>query len=160
PKLYALLDPALERFKALSEHEQDEFRAALRRFVHVYAFLSQIVSFADTKLERDYLYARALGTILPGSNEGRLDLGTEVELTRLRLEKAFEGSVSLDHGEGEVRTIFDGRGPQHKPEAEHLSQIIEIINERFGLKLTDADQILFDQFERTWIDDPTLATQA
>ena len=32
-------------------------------------------------------------------------------------------------------TIFDGRGPQHEPEAEHLSQIIEIINERFGLKL-------------------------
>ena len=160
PKLYALLDPALERFKALPEQQQDEFRAALRRFVHVYAFLSQIVSFTDTTLERDYLYGRALGTLLPGSSEGRLDLGREVELTHLRLEKAFEGSVSLDHGEGEVRTIFDGRGPQHEIEAEHLSRIIEIINERFGLKLTDADQILFDQFERTWIDDPTLATQA
>jgi type I restriction enzyme R subunit len=160
PKLYALLDPALERFKALPEQQQDEFRAALGRFVHVYAFLSQIVSFADTKLERDYLYLRALGTLLPGSAEGRLDLGREVELTHLRLEKGFEGSVSLDHGEGEVRTIFDGRGPQHEQEAEQLSRIIEIINERFGLNLTDADQILFDQFEQTWIDDPTLATQA
>ena len=160
PKLYALLDPAVERFKALPDSLQDEFRAALRRFVHVYAFLSQIVSFADTKLERDYLYVRALGTMLPGSTEGRLDLGREVELTHLRLEKAFEGSVSLDHGEGEVRTIFDGRGPQHEPEAEHLSRIIEVINERFGLKLTEADQILFDQFEQAWVEDQTLATQA
>ena len=65
PKLYALLDPAVERFKALTEEQQDEFRAALQRFVHVYAFLSQIVSFADTELERDYLYARALATLCP-----------------------------------------------------------------------------------------------
>jgi type I restriction enzyme R subunit len=160
PKLYALLDPAVERFKSLPEEQRDEFRAALRRFVHVYAFLSQIVSFADTSLERDYLYARALGTLLPGSTEGRLDLGREVELTHLRLEKVFEGSVSLDHGEGEVRTIFDGRGPQHEQEAEHLSRIIEVINERFGLKLTEADQLLFDQFEEGWAADEKLAAQA
>jgi type I restriction enzyme, R subunit len=159
-KVYALLDPALERFRALPEAQQDEFRGALGRFVHVYSFLAQIVSFSDTKLEGDYLYARALATLLPGSREGRLDLGQEVELTHLRLEKAFEGSVSLDHGEGEVRTIFDGRGPQHEQEAEHLSKIIEIINERFGLTLTDADQVLFDQFEQAWIEDQTLAAQA
>lgn len=59
----------------------------------------------------------------PGSkttgSEGRLDLGREVEPTHLRPEKAFEGSVSLDHGEGEVRTIFDGRGRQHEIEAGH-----------------------------------------
>jgi hypothetical protein len=50
-------------------------------------------------------------------------------------------------------TRFDGRGPQHEPEAEHLSRIIEIVNERFGLKLTQADQLLFDQFEESWIAD-------
>ena len=144
----------------MPEHEQDEFRAALRRFVHVYAFLAQIVSFADTQLERDYLYSRALATMLPRSREGRLDLGREVELTHLRLDKTFEGSVSLGLGEGEVRTVFDGRGPQHEPDAEHLSRIIEVINERFGMKLTDADQLLFDQFEQAWLEDPTLAAQA
>jgi type I restriction enzyme, R subunit len=76
------------------------------------------------------------------------------------MEKAFEGSVSLDHGEGEVRVIFDGRGPQHEQEAEHLSRIIEVINERFGLKLTQADQLLFDQFEEGWAADEGLAAQA
>ncbi len=160
PKLYALLDPALERFKALTEDQQGEFRAALQRFIHVYSFLAQVVSFADTALERDYLYSRALATLLPRSAEGRLDLGKQVELTHLRLEKTFEGSVSLDHGEGEVSTIFDGRGPRNEQEAEHLSRIIEIINARFGLKLTDTDQLLFNQFEEDWIADPTLATQA
>src|SRR5439155_16263757 len=96
----------------------------------------------------------------PGSSDGRLDVGRAVDLTHLRLEKTFEGSASLDHGGGEVRSSFDGHGPEHIGEAEHLSRIIEVINERFGLKLTDADQLLFDQFEEGWAADGKLAAQA
>jgi type I restriction enzyme, R subunit len=160
PKLYALLDPGLERFNALPDKTQDEFRAALQRFVNIYSFLSQVVSFTDTNLERDYLYARALGLMLPGRAEGSLDLGTEVELTHLRLEQTFEGSASLERGEGDVQTIFDGRGSSNEPIPERLSQIVALINERFGMQLTDADQLLFDQFEQDWLADSTLATQA
>ncbi len=68
--------------------------------------------------------------------------------------------MSLDRGEGEVSTIFDGRGPQHHQQPEHLSKIIEIINERFGLNLTVTDQVLLDQFEQAWVVDQTLAVQA
>ena len=160
PKLYALVDPGLERFTALPEKTQEEFRGALQRFINIYSFLSQVVSFTDTGLERDYLYARALNLVLPGRSEGRLDLGKEVELTHLRLEKTFEGSASLEHGEGDVQTIFDGRGSLNEPEAERLSQIIALLNERFGMQLTEADQLLFDQFEQSWVEDTTLATQA
>jgi len=160
PKLYALLDPAVERFKDLPEKTQDEFRGALQRFTHVYSFLSQVVCFTDTSLERDYLYARALGLMLPGHSEGKLDLGQEVELTHLRLEKTFEGSAALEHGEPDITTIFDGRGGRNDPQPEHLSQIVALINERFGMQLTEADQLLFDQFEQSWVEDDTLATQA
>ena len=150
PKLHALLDPALERFKALPEEEQNELRSALQRFVNAYRFLAQIVSFTDSNLERDYLYCRALQSLLPGTGSGRLDLGTELQLTHLRLEQTWEGSAAPEDTEGELRAIFDGRGKQHEPETEKLSQIIEIINERFGLSLGEADQLLFDQFEQTW----------
>jgi type I restriction enzyme R subunit len=160
PKLYALLDPALVRFGDLSDLRQDEFRAALQRFVKIYSFLSQVVSFTDTGLERDYLYARALGLMLPGRSEGRLDLGREVELTHLRLEKTFEGSASLEHGAGDVQTIFDGRGSNFEPESERLSEIVALVNERFGMNLSEADQLLFDQFEQDWLADPLLASQA
>ena len=160
PKLHALLDPALERFKALPEEEQDEFRGALGRFLNAYRFLAQIVSFTDSNLERDYLYCRALQSLLPGTGSGRLDLGTELQLTHLRLEQTWEGSASPEDTHGELRAIFDGRGKQHEPETEKLSQIIEIINERFGLDLGEADQLLFDQFEQTWAEDETLAAQA
>ena len=52
---------------------------------------------------------------------------------------------------GEVKTIFgEGRGKQGEPNVEHLSEIVEELNERFGLNLDERDQLLFDQFEEAW----------
>ena len=46
------------------------------------------------------------------------------------------------------------------PELEALSQIIDTLNERFGLELTETDQLLFDQYERDWLSDPEVTDQA
>jgi SWI2/SNF2 ATPase-like protein len=74
--------------------------------------------------------------------------------------QTFEGSGSLESGGGEVVAIFSGRGREHELEKEHLSRIVEVINERYGLELGEADQLLFDQFEETWAADETLAARA
>jgi type I restriction enzyme, R subunit len=59
-RLYAALAPAVDRSNhTLDDDEQDRFRDALGRFLRIYAFLSQVVAFTDSKLERDYLYDRA-----------------------------------------------------------------------------------------------------
>jgi type I restriction enzyme R subunit len=158
--VYAALDPARERFGELDEEVQDAFRDVLTRFVNMYAFVSQIVSYVDRELERDYLYTRALLAYLPGQAAERLDLGSEVEMTHLKIAQTFEGSGSLEEGGGEVVAIFSGHGPEHELEKEHLSRIVEVINERFGLDLGEADQLLFDQFEETWAADETLVARA
>jgi len=158
--VYAALDPARARFLELDEEVQDAFRDVLARFVSLYAFISQIVAYVDRQLERDYLYARALLACLPGQAAERLDLGSEVELTHLKIAQTYEGSASLDEGGGEVVAIFSGRGPEHEPESEHLSRIVDVMNERFGLELGDADQLLFDQFEESWAADETLVARA
>ena len=161
-KVYALLDPAVERFKALEEEDRLGFKDALDKFVRTYSFLSQIVSFGDSKLERDYLYCRALASRLRDvATIERLDLGTEVELTHLRSEITFEGSLSLSADTAEVKTVFgDGAGRRNDPDVEPLSEIVETLNERFGLNLDERDQLLFDQFEETWVADPKVAAQA
>jgi type I restriction enzyme, R subunit len=159
-EVYAALDPPRDRFLELDEEVQDAFRDVLTRFVHMYAFVSQIVSYVDRQLERDYLYARALLACLPGQAAERLDLGREVQLTHLKIAQSYEGSGSLEEGGGEVVAIFSGRGPEHEPESEHLSRIVDVINERFGLELGDADQLLFDQFEESWAADEKLADRA
>lgn len=94
--------------------ERVAFKDALDKFVRTYSFLSQVVSFGDTKLERDYLYCRALASILRGANtvEG-LDLGSSVELTHLRHAAQYSGSLELSADVGEVKTVFaDGTGSQ------------------------------------------------
>jgi type I restriction enzyme R subunit len=161
-KVYAALDPAVDRFEDLADEERVAFKDALDKFVRTYSFLSQVVSFGDTKLERDAIYCRALAARLrDAASVERLDLGTEVELTHLRTALTFEGSLSLDVESGEVKTIFgEGRGRQGEPPVEHLSQIVEELNERFGLNLDERDQLLFDQFEETWVADPTVVDQA
>ncbi len=161
-QVYSALDVAVDRFRALPEEDRAAFKDALDKFVRTYSFLSQVVSFGNSGLERDYRYCRALAACLRDKNTlERLDLGAEVELSHLRNEVTFEGSLALTKTEGEVKTIFgDGAGRQHEPEVIALSQIIEILNERFGLNLDDADQLLFDQFEEVWAKDPELAAQA
>jgi type I restriction enzyme R subunit len=158
--VYAALDPARDRFDEFDEEVQDAFRDVLTRFVNLYAFVSQIVSYVDRELEREYLYGRALLAYLPGQAAERLDLGSEVEMTHLKIAQTFEGSGSLEEGGGEVVAIFSGRGKEHELDKEHLSRIVEVINERYGLDLGDADQLLFDQFEETWAADEQLAARA
>jgi len=157
---HAALGLALARFDGLDEEVQDAFRDLLARFVSLYAFVSQIVSYVDRRLERDYLYARALLACLPGQAAERLDLGSEVALTHLKIAQTYEGSAALDEGGGEVVAIFSGRGKEHEPEKEHLSRIVDVMNERFGLELGDADQLLFDQFEESWAADESLSARA
>ena len=84
---YGTLSPGVERFRALGDDDQAEFKDALDKFVRTYSFLSQVVSFGDTKLERDYRYCRALASVIRApADDGGIDLGSEVELTALQIE--------------------------------------------------------------------------
>ncbi len=161
-KVYALLDPAVERFTALGEEDRLAFKDALDKFVRTYSFLSQIVSFGDSELERDYLYCRGLAPKLRDETTiERLDLGTEVELTHLRTEITFEGTLTLTSDTAEVKSMFsDGSGRHNELAVEPLSQIVHELNERFGLNLDRQDQLLFDQFEETWVANPEVIAQA
>lgn len=158
--VYAASDPALARFGELDEEVQDAFRDVLARYVSIYSFVSQIVPYVDRSLERDYVFGKALLSRLPGQAADRLDLGSEVELSHLRIQQTFEGTGSLEEGGGEVVAIFSGRGKEHELDAEHLSRIVDVINERFGTDWGDADQLLFDQFEETWAADEDLGARA
>ncbi len=161
-RVYAAMDPAIERFRSLGDEERLAFKDALDRFVRAYSFLSQVVDFTDTGLERDYTYCRALAAYVRGAaTVERLDLGTEVALTHLRNELTFAGSLGLTSDEGEVSSLFaDGSGRQNDPALEPLSAIVAQLNDRFGLNLSERDQLLFDQFEETWIADPQVVAQA
>jgi type I restriction enzyme R subunit len=161
-EVYSVLGPARSRFEALDDDNRLAFRDALNKFVRTYSFLSQIVAFGSTELERDYVYCRALAAYLRDQmTSERMDLGTEVELTHLRNEMTFEGSLSLPEDQHEVRSLFgDGQGSKQEPETETLSQIVTLLNDRFGTSFSQADQLFFDQVEEECTSDPELVDQA
>ncbi len=141
-RIHAALTPTIDRFRALEPDEQLRFRDDLERFVRTYAFLSQIVCFTDVKLERDYLFCKALAAFI--KTGGSAAVHPEVELTHLKLEQTFSGSVTLTEAQGEVTTIFSGTGRLHEPEPEPLSVIIERLNERFGTDFAPEDRVFYD----------------
>ena len=84
PKLYALLDPCVVRFEELDEEEQDEYRGLLVDFRNLYSFLSQVIPYQDSDLEKLYTYVRFLLTRLPRRDSGpRYDFEDEVMLKLL-----------------------------------------------------------------------------
>ncbi|HEX6757585.1 MAG TPA: type I restriction endonuclease, partial [Propionibacteriaceae bacterium] len=159
-RLHAALGPSLDRFASLAEAEQDRFRDALGRFVRVYAFLSQIVTFADPALERDYVYGKSLQVFLKSDAGAAVDISGVIELTHLRHEQEFAGSVSLDSDTGEVVTISSGAGRLAEPEPEPLSVIINRLNERYGTEWRDADRVVFDAALQDVVNDQRVQVQA
>lgn len=147
-ELYRYLAPALGRFQALldSDEESDQetaeqFRADLNDFVRKYSFLSQIVPYRDAELERLYLYGRHLLNRLPRRQDGGIDVG-ELDLSHLRVEKTGEYDVSLaPEGVTMMAGFGDGSGSATEPEKSPLSELIEKFNERFGTNFTEADLI-------------------
>ncbi|MTD44854.1 DEAD/DEAH box helicase [Conexibacter sp. W3-3-2] len=159
--LYAQLDPAIERYAALADDDLREgFRAALTAFVRVYAFLAQIVPFADPELEQLYTYSRFLALRLPREQPAGLDLADDVVLTHLRTELIGEHDLSLTEGGGVIPGFTgEGTGGQD-PQLAKLSEIIDRLNERFGTEFTEADKVFVDQIEQTCVENEALATQA
>ncbi|WP_327373586.1 DEAD/DEAH box helicase family protein [Streptomyces sp. NBC_01216] len=148
-ELYRRLSPAVTRYEALRDNDEDEddvktaedFRADLHDYVRKYGFLAQIVPYHDPDLERLHLYGRYLLTRLRGRTDGGVDIG-EVDLSHLRVQKTGEHDVSLSP-EGPATMPGFGEGPGGAKEAEKslLSELIEKFNAKFGTDFTEQDVI-------------------
>ena len=100
--LNSYLDPAVDRFKALEEEEQENFKKTLISYKNLYSFLSQIIPFHDSDLEKLYAYGRFLLTKLPRKDFGpKYEFDDEVALKYYRLQKISEMNLSNLNPEGE-----------------------------------------------------------
>lgn len=161
----AALDPCVARFKETQEEKPDEaelWRGKLIAFCSLYGFLSQIIPYQDTDLERLYVFLRHLATKLPKRGAGpSYQFDDEVRLEYYRLQKISEGSISLNDGQA---NRLDGpseigTGVLHE-EAVPLSRLIDVVNDRFGTDFNQADQLFFDQIVEAAISDAALRQAA
>ncbi|NMC64056.1 MAG: type I restriction endonuclease subunit R [SAR324 cluster bacterium] len=177
-RINALMDIAVERFKALKDdlrsslpeeewkqtkiEAQEEFRGKLQVFRNLYSFLSQIIPYQDSDLEKLYTYARFLLKKLPRPETGpEYNFDDEVNLKFYRLQKISEGRIELKAGEhGELKGPTSvGTGKYRKNEID-LSQLINLLNERFGTNFKPADQLFFDSVREEAVADSGLRQAA
>ena len=154
-RMEAQLQPAVGRFADLDEEEQTAFRDRLGAFVNLYAFLSQIIPYADADLERLSSFGRALLRHLRVGRDGaRVHLGDDVELEYYRLQRVSSGALEIAEdppvyvtSPREVGTGDPGE------ETAPLSEIIDRLNERFGTDFTEEDGLFFEQVKERAVRD-------
>jgi type I restriction enzyme, R subunit len=144
------LQPAVDRFKAIADAEKrEEIREKLSGYVKVYAFLSQIIPYADRDLEMLYSYGRFLLPHLPLDRDATIvQVGDEVALQYYRLERVFSGAIELREGEVQyIKSPTEVGTGKAKDEKAPLSEIIEVLNERFGTQFSEVDRLFFQQIK-------------
>ncbi len=154
-RMNACIDPAVTRYNQLDDEVRETFRKDLVAYRNLYAFMSQIIPFQDSDLEKLYSYIRFLLTKLPRGDRGPVyDFDDEVMLKYYRLQKIGEGSIQLEAGkDGEVPApTAVGTGVVRGEEIE-LSKLIDILNERFGTDFKPADQLFLDSIREDAVAD-------
>jgi len=144
------LQPAVDRFKAIDDEEKrTKFREKLNGYVKVYAFLSQIIPYADPDLEMLYSYGRFLLPHLPLDRDTQIiKVGEEVALQYYRLERVFSGAIMVKEGDPQwVKSPTEVGTGRAKDEKVPLSEIIQVLNERFGTQFTEEDRFFFQQIK-------------
>jgi type I restriction enzyme R subunit len=159
------LDPAIDRFRKLQESDNEAaelWRGKLTAFRNLYSFLSQVIPYQDSDLERLYTFLRHLASKLPKRQNGpQYTFDDDVRLEYYRLQKISEGSISLKDGQAEPLDGPKEVGSGVKREKPvPLSTLIEVINDRFGTDFTDADQLFFDQIVEAAVADESLQQAA
>ena len=161
----AALDPAVSRFTVRrndDEEAAENWRGKVQAFLNLYGFLSQVIPYQDSDLERLYVFLRHLAAKLPRRKSGpAYQFDAEVLLEYYRLQKISEGAISLQDGEAQRLD-----GPTEvgsglvREQPVPLSQLIDVVNERFGTDFNQADQLFFDQIVETAMADDGLREAA
>jgi type I restriction enzyme R subunit len=161
-QIYSALAPMVQRFREMVEEEQRDFRGQLTDYVRLYAFLAQVLTFADADLEKLYAFARHLRRLLP---EGSIDLPLEVQqnidMESYRIQQTGNGKIALERRTGilDPMSTKDHHGAASE-EIESLSRIIAELNERFGLNLGPEHRVTLSQMMDKLDADPALDASA
>lgn len=146
-RLYTVLSPLVERFGQLSEDERADFRGQLTDYARLYAFLAQVLTFADADLEKLYVFAKYLRRLLPADREALpREVQQNIDMESYRIQQTGSGKIALDRKIGVLDPVST-KSPNGaaREELESLSRIIAELNERFGLNLGPEHRVTLGQ---------------
>jgi len=142
-RFVARYNAAVAKMDKTKVAELDIFRKDVGTFVRLYDFLSQIIDFGDTDVEKHAVFFRLLIPHLRvGSGSERVDL-SDVELAHIKQKET--GKHSIDLAEGEVvplmPTTAAGSKASRDPRKVLLDELIERLNKQFAGEEFRGDQV-------------------
>jgi len=141
-----MLQPVLDRVVVLwgykLEAEREDFRSTLQKFIRLYGFISQIITFEDTDLEKLYVFSKGLNRKLP-RRKVRLphELKDAVDLDSFRVQQTYTGTIELENEDGTLKGYANGGAFSPEEEKDLLSNIIKVLNDTYGLNLSEEDKV-------------------
>ncbi|MBR1199326.1 type I restriction endonuclease subunit R [Bradyrhizobium sp. AUGA SZCCT0158] len=162
---------ALERNEAkdakVGKDEMDAlvlFKGDMASFVRIYTFLSQIFDYANTDIEKRFLFFKHLIKLLEfGREHATVDL-SQLVLTHHTLKNLGKRPFPVRDGEApKIAPVSDvGTGSVQEKQKALLAEIIAKVNELFVGDLTDGDQLVYvnDVIKGKLLESQALVTQA
>ncbi|MCV7383145.1 type I restriction endonuclease subunit R [Mycolicibacter longobardus] len=175
--LAAAVDPGkkrfAERYQAALIHnggegdkaalaELDMFRKDVGSFVRLYDFMSQIIDYGDTGLEKKQIYLRHLERVIqPDNYTAPIDL-TDVVLKQVKQVDQGRIDIGLGARVGLSGVTAAGSGERRDPKMVAFQQVLDRLNDLFGSEdFTQSQRVSFlEALLRTLLDDHALVQQA
>ena len=137
PKIDAILDTVVERFKDELQMEDEQIRckSAIKNFNRCYPYFSAIMPFESPEWEKQYIFYSLLVKKLPklkidDYTDGLID---NIDFDKYRIVKEEERQIVLENENAEVKPVPVGQGGgKPQPEMEALSNIVKDFNDLFG----------------------------
>ncbi len=152
--LHPVLDEVVDNWNGLDDDEhREDFRLKVASYIRLYSYLSQIINFSDVELEKNYIFYRYLSKKLKPKAKEKVNIEHLIDLESLRIQKLHDHIDPLEKADHDYKEIKTALGTYNPPTKDLLSEIIETINSRYGINLTDDDKVNIDTVRQKIFED-------
>lgn len=130
-------------YEKLKAEAKDKFRKETARYVKQYSFISQIMTFIDTTLEKFYLFAKLLLRQLPYEKQTLpLEVIEMIDMDKYRVQEEQNGRITLKDEDGILEPSPDDGHRGGVAEKEKIKLIVKKLNKDFGIPFEEADRVI------------------
>lgn len=141
-KLAGILKPAIARYEDLEEEQQYQVRRKVRSFCKWYSYITQIVRMFDKDLHKEYVYLNYLKHFLKAEKIPVESIDDKVEMRFYKLQKEFEGSITLEEGGGVLEPASGSTSGGVDKKKDPLQALIDKFNEQWLGDFTEGDRVV------------------
>ncbi len=158
-RMGSILKPPTDRYNQKTIDERYQFRRQVRSLVKWYSYISQVTRMFDKELHKEFVFCSYLLHLLPAEPADPVDLEGKLQLEYYKLQKTFEGAITLQKEKGVYEPAKQKSAAGHDPK-EPLDEIIAKINEKYKGAFTEGDRVLLNALHTRLMANKRLASMA